>query len=60
MSHVTVIDTSNSASFDANGRILSREEQAGIARMYGRHDVADEMLGIRRPWYLRIWRALRF
>lgn len=53
------IDVSNGAVFDSSGRIVSREEQAALARAYGRYDFADEILGIKRPgWFRRLRRAL--
>jgi hypothetical protein len=56
---IQTIDCSNAVVCDANGRIVSREEQAAIARQWGRPDISDEILGIERPWYVRLWRAVR-
>jgi hypothetical protein len=57
---IVVVDISKAKTgvFDANGREVSLEEQAALARQWGRPDYADEILGIERPWYVRLWRAI--
>jgi len=55
-----VVDISKAKTgvFDADGREISIEEQAAIARQWGRPDYADKISGIRQPWYVLLWRSL--